>query len=420
MATNLQAPKGVAEYVPPNSAALLKIRDALLEASQLAGYQYVELPVFEDTQLYVRGVGEATDVVSKEMYTFEDRGGRSLTLRPEGTAGLVRSVIEHRLDRGALPVKLSYTGPFFRAERPQKGRYRQFYQFGVEAIGSQDPMLDAEVISVALAGIEAIGLKNCRLLVNTLGDAESREVYREKLVEYLADFDLDEATQERIKLNPLRVLDDKRPEMQEILKEAPKLSESLTPSAKERFDQVLASLDALSIAYEVDDRLVRGLDYYVHTTFEFVHDGLGAQAAVGGGGRYDGLLATLGGQDLGGIGFGMGIDRLILATEAENLGLADESPVDVFVLPLGEEAVIPGMKLAQDLRSHEVATGFAFDQRSVKSAMKSADRSGARFAVIIGEQELANSEVTVKDLRDGTQQNHSLDTLATWLKGEIQ
>lgn len=420
MATHLQAPKGVAEYVPPNSTAFLKIRDSLLHTSQLAAYQYVELPVFEDTQLYVRGVGEATDVVSKEMYTFEDRGGRSLTLRPEGTAGLVRSVIENRLDRGALPVKLSYTGPFFRAERPQKGRYRQFYQFGVEAIGSQDPLLDAEVISVALAGIEAIGLKNCRLLVNTLGDAQSREVYREKLVDYLSGFELDEATEERIKLNPLRVLDDKRPEMKAILQDAPKLAESLTPEAKERFEQVLGALEALGITYEVDDRLVRGLDYYVHTTFEFVHDGLGAQAAVGGGGRYDGLLANLGGQDLGGIGFGMGIDRLILAAEAEQLGLADEAAVDVFVLPLEQAAVIPGMKLAQELRSQGVATGFAFDQRSVKSAMKSADRSGARYAVIIGEQELSNSEATVKDLTDGSQQNQPLDTLATWLKGEIQ
>lgn len=420
MASNLQAPKGVSEYVPPASASYLAIRDALLESAQLAGYQYVELPVFEDTQLFVRGVGESTDVVSKEMYTFTDRGGRSLTLRPEGTAGLVRSVIENRLDRGALPVKLCYTGPFFRAERPQKGRYRQFYQFGIEAIGSQDPVLDAEVIGVALAGLKAIGLSGCKLLINTLGDAESRANYREELVAYLADFDLDEQTQERIKLNPLRVLDDKRPEMKAILANAPALTDSLTEPARERFEQVLRYLDAMEITYEVDARLVRGLDYYGHTTFEFVHEGLGAQSAVGGGGRYDGLLASLGGQDLGGIGFGMGIDRLILAAEAEGLDFASAMAVQVFVVPLEESAIVPGIKIVQQLREQAIATDFGFDQRSVKAAMRSADRSGARYAVILGANELATNQVTVKDLQDGSQQEQPIATLATFLKGEIQ
>ena len=316
MSQKFHAPKGVAEYVPPDSGAFLAVKNALSRSAELAGYSYVELPIFEDTNLYVRGVGESTDVVSKEMYTFDDRGGRSLSLRPEGTAGLVRAVVEHNLDRAGLPVKLWYSGPFFRAERPQQGRYRQFNQVGVEALGSDDPALDAEVIAIAAEGFTRLGLTNFRLLLNSLGDAQSRAEYRDALTQYLRGLDLDEATARRAQLNPLRVLDDKRPEMQKQLADAPLMRDVLSQDAGAHHAAVCEYLRELAVDFEDAPRLVRGLDYYTRTTFEFVHDGLGAQSAIGGGGRYDGLMADLGGQELPGIGYGLGVDRTLLACAA--------------------------------------------------------------------------------------------------------
>jgi len=292
MNDKIAAPKGVPEYLPPDSAAFLAIRDALTRPAVLAGYGYVELPVFEETALFVRGVGESTDVVSKEMYTFEDRGGRSLTLRPEGTAGVIRSVIEHGLDRGQLPVKLWYAGPFFRAERPQHGRYRQLQQFGIEAIGSDDPALDAEVIAIADDGYRSLGLTGYRLELTSLGCARCRPAYREKLTAFLAGLDLDEATQERARVNPLRVLDDKREQVRSQLDDAPLMLDNLCEECASHFAAVRTLLEGLDVKYEINARMVRGLDYYTRTTFEFVHDGLGAQSGIGGGGRYDGLMAS--------------------------------------------------------------------------------------------------------------------------------
>ena len=319
MPDKLYAPKGVPEYLPPDSAVFRAVHEALAAPAIAAGYGYVELAVFEDTSLFVRGVGESTDVVSKEMYTFTDRGGRSLTLRPEGTAGVMRSVIEHGLDRGQLPVKLWYAGPFFRAERPQHGRYRQLQQFGVEAIGSDDPALDAEVITIADDGYRSLGLTGFRLEVTSLGCAECRPPYRELLVAFLAGLDLDEATRQRAALNPLRVLDDKRPEVQAQLADAPLIIDHLCADCAAHFAEVRGLLDATGVQHVVNPRMVRGLDYYTRTTFEFVHDGLGAQSGMGGGGRYDGLMAELGGQELSGIGFGLGVDRTFLACRAEGL-----------------------------------------------------------------------------------------------------
>ena len=284
------APKGVPDYVPPDSAQFVAVRDGLLTAARRAGYGDVELPIFEDTGLFARGVGESTDVVSKEMYTFADRGDRSVTLRPEGTAGVVRAVIEHGLDRGALPVKLCYAGPFFRYERPQAGRYRQLQQVGVEAIGVDDPALDAEVIAVADAGFRSLGLDGFRLEITSLGDESCRPQYRELLQEFLFTLDLDDETRRRAQLNPLRVLDDKRPAVRAMTADAPVLLDHLSDIAKQHFDTVLAHLDALGVPYVINPRMVRGLDYYTKTTFEFVHDGLGAQSGIGGGGRYDGLM----------------------------------------------------------------------------------------------------------------------------------
>ena len=298
--TPFRAPKGVPDYLPPESAQFVAVRDGLLTTARRAGYGDAELPIFEDTALFARGVGESTDVVSKEMYTFADRGERSVTLRPEGTAGVMRAVIEHGLDRGALPVKLCYAGPFFRYERPQAGRYRQLQQVGVEAIGVDDPALDAEVIAIADAGFRSLGLTGFRLEITSLGDDTCRPAYRELLQEFLFKLDLDEATRTRAGINPLRVLDDKRPEVREMTADAPVMLDHLSDAAKQHFDTVLAHLDALGVPYVINPRMVRGLDYYTKTTFEFVHDGLGAQSGIGGGGRYDGLMRQLGGQDLSG------------------------------------------------------------------------------------------------------------------------
>ena len=303
--STFQAPKGVSEYFPPISEQFEYVRDQLLKTARLAGYSLIELPVFEDTEVFTRGVGESTDVVSKEMYTFEDRGGRSITLRPEGTAGVMRAVIEHNLDRGQLPVKLFYTGPFFRAERPQAGRYRQFYQVGIEAIGYNDPEIDVEVIAVADSAFKALGLKKYKLNITSLGDAKSRDAHRKDLVKFIATLKLDESTIARAQLNPLRLFDDKRDEVRSAMTKAPLLLDYLSPESSEQFERVKALLTDIGIAYEIKPTMVRGLDYYTGTTFEFDHQMLGAQSGIGGGGRYDGLMSSLGGADVSGIGFGL-------------------------------------------------------------------------------------------------------------------
>jgi histidyl-tRNA synthetase len=412
MTETIAAPKGVPEYLPPESGAWVAVREALARPAVLAGYGYIELPIFEDTSLYVRGVGESTDVVSKEMYTFTDRGERSLTLRPEGTAGVMRSVIEHRLDRGQLPVKLWYAGPFFRAERPQHGRYRQLQQIGVEAIGSDDPALDAEVVGLADAGYKSLGLTGYRLEVTSLGCRECRPAYREALVAFLDALELDEPTRERARINPLRVLDDKRPEVVALLAGAPLMLDHLCGPCAEHFAEVRRLLDEQGTTYLVNARMVRGLDYYTRTTFEFVHDGLGAQSGIGGGGRYDGLMAELGGQELSGIGFGLGLDRTFLACQAEGLHVGPTSPLDVFVVPLGEAGRQAAPRLVAALRRNDLRTDRIFGERGLKGAMKAADRSGAPYVVVLGERDLAEGCAQIKTMASGVQQAVPLDEVA--------
>ncbi|WP_205877665.1 histidine--tRNA ligase [Mycobacterium camsae] len=401
--TEFVAPKGVPDYVPPDSAQFVAVRDGLLSAARRAGYGHIELPIFEDTALFARGVGESTDVVSKEMYTFSDRGDRSVTLRPEGTAGVVRAVIEHGLDRGALPVKLCYAGPFFRYERPQAGRYRQLQQVGVEAIGVDDPALDAEVIAVADAGFRSLGLAGFRLEITSLGDESCRPQYRELLQEFLFGLDLDEQTRQRARLNPLRVLDDKRPEVKAMTADAPVLLDHLSDAAKQHFDTVLSHLDAVGVPYVINPRMVRGLDYYTKTTFEFVHDGLGAQSGIGGGGRYDGLMKELGGQDVSGIGFGLGVDRTLLALRAEGKSVASPARCEVFGVPLSEAAKVRLAVVGAELRGAGVRVDLAYGDRGLKGAMRAADRSGARIALVAGDRDLDGGTIGVKDLGSGEQ-----------------
>jgi histidyl-tRNA synthetase len=407
----ISAPKGVSEYTPPRSSAFEFVRDSLIAPASRAGYQLIELPVFEDTELFKRGVGESTDVVSKEMYTFEDRGGRSITLRPEGTAGVMRSVIEHGLDRGQLPVKVWYSGQFFRAERPQAGRYRQFYQVGIEAIGLDDPAIDAEVIAIADAGFKALGLKKYRLEITSLGDAQSRAAHRVDLLKFISNLDLDEATSERAAINPLRLFDDKRDEMKKAMEKAPLLVDYLTAESKSHFDRVIGYLDALGITYVLNPRMVRGLDYYTGTTFEFVHELLGAQSGIGGGGRYDGLMEQLGGQSLSGIGFGLGVDRALLAAEAEGVIGSDAFVSDLFVIPLGEAAKVQALVIASQLRLHGKRVEIAFGDRALKGAMKGADKSGSIYVIVLGDSEIASGTVELKDMKSGASTSVKIDSL---------
>ena len=407
----ISAPKGVSEYVPDRSAAFEFVRENLVAPAKRAGYQLIELPVFEDTDLFKRGVGESTDVVSKEMYTFEDRGGRSITLRPEGTAGVMRAVIEHGLDRGQLPVKVWYSGQFFRAERPQAGRYRQFYQVGIEAIGLDDPAIDAEVIAIADAGFRALGLSKYRLELTSLGDAESRAAHRVDLLKFIATLDLDEATAARAAINPLRLFDDKREEMKKAMADAPLLINYLNDKSKTQFELVKKYLDVLGISYVLNPRMVRGLDYYTGTTFEFVHELLGAQSGIGGGGRYDGLMEQLGGQALSGIGFGLGVDRALLAAEAEGVIASDEFASDLFIIPLGEPAKVQALTIAANLRNAGKVVEIAFGDRALKGAMKGADKSGATYVIVLGESEISSGTVELKEMKTGQTRSVKIDSL---------
>ena len=407
----LQAPKGVSEYFPDRSNTFEYVRDCLIGSAKNSGYQLIELPVFEDTELFKRGVGESTDVVSKEMYTFEDRGGRSITLRPEGTAGVMRSVIEHNLDRGQLPVKVWYSGQFFRAERPQAGRYRQFYQVGIEAIGLDDPEIDVEVIAVADRAFRTLGLKNYSLEITSLGDKASRDAYTKVLREYIAKLSLDDETAQRAAINPLRLFDDKREEVKAGMQAAPTLMDYLTPESRESFERVKTLLTALGINYEVNKRMVRGLDYYTGTAFEFVHHGLGAQSGIGGGGRYDGLMAELGGAELSGIGFGIGVDRCVLACESEGISLPSTFTLDLFIVPMSIQTKAQSLLLAERLRESGLKVDIAYGDRSLKGGMKAADKSGARFSMVIGEDELASDLATLKNMKTGDGSSIKISTL---------
>jgi histidyl-tRNA synthetase len=418
MMRELQAPKGVSEYFPPRSQYFEFVRETLIQSARTAGYSLMELPVFEDTELFKRGVGESTDVVSKEMYTFEDRGGRSLTLRPEGTAGVMRSVIENNLDKLTLPVKVWYSGAFFRAERPQAGRYRQFYQVGIEAIGLNDPEIDFEVIAVADRAFKALGLKSYRLEITSLGDAKSRASHRKDLVAYISKLKLDEATLERAALNPLRLFDDKRPEIREAMASAPLLLDYLSAESKENFARVQELLNSAKIEFTINPLMVRGLDYYTGTTFEFISDKLGAQSGIGGGGRYDGLMAELGGNDLSGIGFGLGVDRVLLACEAE--GIFDTSAtkldLDLFVISLGSSEKAFVANLVNELRDQGISCDMAYGDRALKGAMKSADKSGARFSTVIGADEIKSGTLALKDMKTGESKEVRIATLINEFK----
>ncbi len=412
MTASFVAPKGTYDVLPADSGRWLAVREGLLEPARLAGYSYLETPVFEDTALFERGVGESTDVVSKEMYTFPDKAARSLTLRPEGTAGVVRAVVEHRLNQGQLPLKVWYAGPMFRYEQPQSGRFRQFQQVGVEALGIDDPALDAEVVALGSHALHGVGLEQVELLLTSLGDPTCRPAYVEKLRAFLRGIpQLDEETRQRVERNPLRVLDDKRPEVIALVADAPLMVDELCTDCQAHYDAVREHLTDIGVGWKEAPRLVRGLDYYRRTTFEWQHSGLGAQSAVGGGGRYDGLSESIGGPPLPGIGWALGMERILLALAAEGAEPELDPRVEVYVVAIGAAAKKLGVRLVNALRAERVAADLAYGDRKLGGAMKAAARSGAATTVVIGERDLAEDVAQVKDMASGEQRAVPLESL---------
>jgi histidyl-tRNA synthetase len=409
----IKAVKGTRDILPPSSAVWNFVEETAREVFRRYNYQEIRTPILEETALFARGVGEETDIVSKEMYTFEDRDGSSLTLRPEATASVMRAYIEHRLDQKPGLQKLYYIGPMFRRERPQKGRYRQFYQIGAEAIGSESPAVDAEVIEMVVEILRRAGLSGFKLMINSVGDQNCRPQYVALLKERLRDVAprLCGDCQRRAETNPLRVLDCKVPEDQPIIDALPSIQDHLCDACRTHFDAVCAMLRDRGIDYEIKPRMVRGLDYYMRTTFEIVHGALGAQNSVLGGGRYDGLAEALGSRvHAPGIGFSIGEDRLVMTVEEEHPG-RHEQKLDLYIAPMGTEAQRHCAQLARELRETGLSVELGLEAK-LKRSLELANKMGARFALIVGDNEMAAGQYALKDMATGEQEMVSRDQLA--------
>ena len=418
----IKIPRGTQDILPEDSIKWRHIENKLDELMELYNYKEIRTPIFESTELFARGVGDSTDVVQKEMYTFKDKGDRSLTLRPEGTAAVVRSYIEHKMQGNPnQPVKLYYNGPMFRYERKQKGRYRHFNQFGVEAIGAENPSIDAEVLAMVMHIYESFGLKHLKLVINSIGDSESRKEYNEALVNHfepvIDTFCSD--CQSRLHTNPMRILDCKIDRDKEAIKTAPRITDYLNDDSKAYYEQVKHHLDDLNIPYVEDPNLVRGLDYYTHTAFELMMDNPnydGAITTLCGGGRYNGLLQLLDGPSETGIGFALSIERLLLALEEEGIELDIEENFDLFIVTMGEEADRYAVKLLNDLRKNGVKADKDYLNRKIKGQMKQADRLNAKYTIVIGDQELENNSIAIKNMTTGESENIQLDQLINYFK----
>lgn len=409
MLTN--APRGTKDILPEQISNWLFIENKIRTICKNYGYEEIRTPTFEHTELFQRGIGESTDVVEKEMYTFTDRGDRSITLRPENTASVVRAYLQNKLYAAGNLVKLFYIGSMFRYDRPQAGRLREFHQFGVEALGEQNPALDAEIILLAWDFLKSLGLDDLKLKINTVGCPKCRPVYRQKLQHYFSENieELCDDCKHRLLKNPLRILDCKIDGGKEFIEDAPKIETCLCNECREHFAQVQKYLQAAGVDFELDARLVRGLDYYTKTAFEIQYLPLGAQSAVAGGGRYDGLIEEIGGAPAPGIGFAAGIERILIALEKQNLLQAEKNNFDAFIVAVGVDAEIAAFKLLTELRRKNISATMDFAKRSIKAQMKQAAKSGAKFALIIGEDEVKNSAVTVKNLETSAQEIISLD-----------
>ncbi|QCA03565.1 histidine--tRNA ligase [Pantoea vagans] len=424
MAKNIQAIRGMNDYLPADTALWQRIEGVLKQTLASYGYSEIRLPLVEQTPLFKRAIGEVTDVVEKEMYTFDDRNGESLTLRPEGTAGCVRAGIEHGLLYNQ-EQRLWYMGPMFRYERPQKGRYRQFYQIGVEVFGLQGPDIDAELIMLNARWWKALGIsEHVRLELNSIGSLEARAHYRDALVAFLEQHKdvLDEDCKRRMYSNPMRVLDSKNPDVQQLLNDAPQLGDYLDDDSREHFSGLCALLDDAGISYTVNQRLVRGLDYYNRTVIEWVTDSLGSQGTVCGGGRYDGLVEQLGGRATPAVGFAMGMERLVLLVQAVNPEFEPTSNVDVYVIASGQGVQSAAMQLAEKLRDEapELRLMTNFGGGNFKKQFARADKWGARVALVLGEDEVKAGQVVIKDLRRGEQQTLDQAEAAAVLRTLLQ
>jgi len=413
---NYKVPRGTQDILPEQSWKWQQVEKIMRDVCSTYRYEEIRTPMFEQTELFQRTVGDTTDIVQKEMYTFEDRGGRSMTLRPEGTAPVVRSFVENKMHGYPdQPVKLYYIGPMFRYERQQAGRYRQFVQFGVEAIGSDNPAIDAETIALALDVYKRAGLTDLKLVINSLGDKESRTAHRDALVEHfkphIGEFCSD--CQTRLEQNPLRILDCKKDHEHPLMKSAPALPDYLNEESRTYFDQVLYYLDAADISYELDPNLVRGLDYYNHTAFEIMSTskGFGAITTLCGGGRYNGLTEEIGGPDAAGIGFAMSIERLLLALEAEGKSFEREDTLDLYIVTLGSRAENEAFPMLQTLRHAGIRADMDFLSRKMKGQMKSADRLGAKYTIVLGDNELDEGVAQLKEMATGKQHEVSLEKI---------
>lgn len=421
--SQIRIPRGTQDILPGEVEIWQYIEEKAKDICRRYNYQEIRTPIFEHTELFLRGVGDTTDIVQKEMYTFTDRGDRSLTLRPEGTAAVVRSYVEKKLyGQASQPVKLFYNGPMFRYERPQSGRMRQFVQFGVEALGSADPAIDAEVITLVMDLFKELGLTKITLVINSLGDAESRNAHREALINHFKD-DIGQFCpdcQDRLERNPLRILDCKKDHDHPLMKSAPSIIDFLNEQSKTYFEDVKAYLDQLGIAYTVDPTLVRGLDYYNHTAFEIMADGFGAITTICGGGRYTGLVEDLGGPSTPGIGFAFSIERVILALEAQGAISVPEQSLDCYFISLGEEAKKKNVELLHKLRLAGMSGDVDYLNRKMKAQLKMADRYNAKFTAILGEDELNENRIVVKNMETGDQQKIELSTFISYMKEQVQ
>ncbi|MGE5371775.1 MAG: histidine--tRNA ligase [Solirubrobacterales bacterium] len=417
----ISAPKGTFDILPDTSYRWQALETVLGQLAERYGYREVRTPIFEHTELFKRGVGDTTDIVQKEMYTFLDKAERSLTLRPEGTAPAARAFLENGLHNQALPAKWYYMGPMFRYDNTQAGRYRQFHQFGLEAFGSADPAIDAEIVALMVRMVQSLGLTGTELHLNTVGCPSCRPQYRDTLVEFLTPraAKLCSDCQHRYQANPLRVLDCKNESCQAALEGYPVLTDSVCPDCHAHFETVRDLLGLYGIAYRLNNRLVRGLDYYTKTAFELQLTGIGAQSAVGGGGRYDGLIETIGGPATPGIGFALGIDRLLLALENQSAGMAQPAAVDVFVIAAGERFVRNACQLLDRLRAAGIKSDKDYMGRSLKAQMKFADKTGARWVLILGEDEIRDGYITVRDMKQQAQEKITDDRIVAELRTRI-
>ena len=418
----INGPRGTKDILPDTVAQWTHVEKVIRELCARYGYHEIRTPIFEHTELFLRGIGETTDVVEKEMYTFTDRGERSLTLRPENTASVVRSYLQNKLYAADALVKLFYIGSMFRYDRPQAGRYREFHQFGVEALGEASPAVDAEIIVLAVEFLRALGLQELKLHLNSVGCPKCRPVYRERLQEFFRPHleELCTDCRSRFERNPLRLLDCKNEHCHALAEDAPRITDCLCDECRTHFAEVQSYLTAAGIPFELDANLVRGLDYYTKTAFEVKYTPLGAQSAVAGGGRYDGLVEEVGGPPTPGIGFAVGLERVLLALEKQGLLPEEPEAVDVFVVALGEAAQIPAFKLLHELRAAKLSAAMDFAGRSMKAQMKQANKKNARFVAILGEDEVKEASALLKDMKTSEQKKLALKDFVPALCVEVK